>query len=117
MLTIRKAQLDALAQHTLDRFTGDMELYVREVFPEKCGQMGDEKVREWIQAGVAEARKYGIEMHRDICRFIDLMFKFGRGFASDPALPWASRILNDPTIEDPITRMQQLYTEGCEARG
>jgi hypothetical protein len=111
MFTLRKEHMDALAQATLDRFAADMYTHLKEAFPASCESMGEAGVQEQIQYGISKAKSYEIEMHRDICRYIDLMFTFGRDFDTDPKVEWAGRILNDHGIPDPATRIDQLYTE------
>jgi hypothetical protein len=111
MLSIRKEQMAVLAQYMLDKFAEAMVEHIRQSFPALYDERGEAGVREMIQYGIRRAQTYGIDVHQDICRFIDLMAVFGREFDKDPNLPWASRILNDPAIEDSATRMHQLYTE------
>lgn len=117
MLIIRNVQMAALSQYMLDLFAEEMVQHVHEEFSEKCATMGETDVRETIQSGIVQAAKYGIVLQRDIGRFIDLMFVFGRDFATDPRIPWASQILNDPDIPDPMTRMQRLGAEARRAEG
>lgn len=111
MLTIRKKQMEALGRMMLDQFADEMVGHLRKFFPAACDSLGETGVNETIQYGISKAGKYGIEIHRDICRFIDLMFVFGRDFDTNPEVPWASRILNDPAITDADTRIDRLLEE------
>jgi hypothetical protein len=111
MLKIRKEQREALGKVMLDQFAGEMVGHLRKFFPAQCDSLGEAGLDEFIQYGISRAASYEIKKHRDICRFVDMMFVFGRDFDTNPKVPWASRILNDPAIVDPDTRIDRLYEE------
>jgi hypothetical protein len=111
MLTIRQEQMEALGRMMLERFADDMVRHLRESFPSKCAALGEVGVRDAIQDGISRAGRYGVQKHSDICRFIDMMFVFGADFDTNPKMLWAARILTDPSITDPDTRMYRLYEE------
>jgi hypothetical protein len=94
MLTIRREQIEALNADMRRRFEARMVTHVNQFFIQRCQLLGDVGVREWIVAGIERAAKYGIKAEVDVCRFIDVMFVFGREFDTNPRYPWASRILN-----------------------
>ena len=110
MLVIRKEQMDVLERGTLAAFEERMMLHLRRSFPVKCDELGDTGVLRRIRAGTAKAASFGIATRRDVARYINLMFTYGEGFDADPALPWASAILNT-TYRIPDTKMQCLYAE------
>jgi hypothetical protein len=90
-------------------FVTRMEAHLRKHFPNHCATLGDAGVREAIGSGTAKAGQYGIESERDVCKFITLMFTFGRDFDVDPKLPWASEILRNPVYQTPTHRTEALY--------
>lgn len=94
MLTIRQQQLDALDRDMRKRFEQRMFAHVQQFFPQRCKALGEASVREWIGTGIARAAGYGVVAEVDVCRYIDVMFVFGREFDTDPQLPWAARILS-----------------------
>jgi hypothetical protein len=107
MLTIRKEQEEALGRDRLRRFVIQMEQHLRQFFPARCAELGDEAVREWIHHGIERAAVYGVVAERDVCKYIDVMFTCGREFDEDPKLPWAREILTaQPTY--PRVKMDQL---------
>ena len=65
-----------------------------------------------IRYGVERAGSYGIGTERDVCKYIDLMFAFGRDFDKNQDLPWASRILEDDTLKSPTVKTERLFAEG-----
>jgi hypothetical protein len=93
----------------LKSFEDRMMAHVKEFFPEKCKKLGEEQTHETIRKGMLKARQYGILSEYDVCIFIDVMFEHGVDFDVDPELPWASQVLNDPSIWDPTYRINRLY--------
>lgn len=108
MLTIRKEQMAVFEKVAEDDFENRMLSHIKEFFPEHYERLAESSLREFIHDGVDRAAAYGIEWQPDVCLYIDLMLVFGRDFDRDPALPWASTILNDPEIPGPTARIYEL---------
>jgi hypothetical protein len=108
MLSIRKEQMAVFEKVAEGDFENRMLSHIKEFFPEQHGRFAESSLREFIHYGVDRAAAYGIELQPDVCQFIDLMLVFGRDFDHDPALPWASTILNDPEIPGPTARIYEL---------
>lgn len=106
MLVIRTAQLDALAEGTLERRIVD---HLREHFPRKCE--GLDSVTAFVREGIAKARSYGFTYAPHLCQFVDLLMMFGRDLDTDPRHAWAGDVLRDPEIDHPGTRMILLVEE------
>lgn len=107
MLVIRQSQMDALGEPRRESFarrTGD---HLRANFPE-CAAMPVEALRAFVDHGVARAASYGIEVERDVCKFLNLMAVFGRNF--DVELPWAKETLRSDA--GPRLRLNRLYMRG-----
>jgi hypothetical protein len=109
MLRIRKEQNDELAKVALKRFEDDMVAHVKEFFPRHYEILEEPTIREVIQYGVERGEDYGFTTERDVCLYINLMLLLGSNFDTDVQYPWAGEILNDETITDPVTRIDQLY--------
>jgi len=109
MMRIRKEQNNELAKAAVKRFEDFMVVHLNEFFPEHCKALGKDGTREVIREGIERARTYSIVSERDVCKFIDLKVALGRSFDTDPALPWAARILNDKSIPDPRQRLNRLH--------
>lgn len=107
MLTIRREQIEVLNADMRRRFEMRMVAHVNQFFVQRCQLLGETGVREWIAAGIERAAKYGIKAEVDVCRYIDVMFVFGREFDADPRYPWATRILN-ARAANPRARINHL---------
>jgi hypothetical protein len=107
MLTIRREQIETLNADLRRRFETRMVAHVNQFFRQRCELLGEGGVREWIVAGIERAAGYGIKAEVDVCRYIDVMFVFGRGFDTDPRYPWAARILN-ARAANPRARVDHL---------
>ncbi len=90
-------------------FEDRMVVHLNKFFPEQCEALGEPGTREEIRNGIDRAARYGIETERDVCKYIDLMFAFGRDFDTNPELPWAARILNDTKYESPTAKVEDLH--------
>ncbi len=96
MLTVRKEQMEVLDRDKRKRFVNHMAEHLQKYFPKRCATLGDKQVREWIEHGIDRAQSYRIVSERDVCKYLDVMFVFGKNFDCDAQLPWASKILNLP---------------------
>ena len=114
MFKIRKEQLDALSQASLKGFEERMVVHLNKFFQPQCRPLGEVKVREWIHYGIQRAKSYGIISERDVCKYIDLMFAFGRDFDKDRNYSLALQILTDEEITDPTQRINKLFDTALE---
>lgn len=109
MLVIRAEQMAALARASTQQFEDQLVAHLLKWFPDECRVLGLEDVRRVIQEGTRKAARYGLELQRDLCRYIDLMFLLGMDF--DTALPWAHELLTAPEIPQPTLRLERTFTE------
>ena len=77
--------------------------------------MGESEVRASVDDGFERAFGYGIRTERDFCRFVDLMFVYGKRF--DAEVPWAAAVLKNDEIEDPSQRLDSIYDLARRRRG
>jgi len=113
-MRLRKEQIEAFSAAARQEFEDRMVEHLNEFFPRHCKAMGEEGVRQEIRHGVARARTYEITSQRDVCKYIDLAFVYGRDFDTNPKLPWAGRILNDPSFINASERTSELFETGRE---
>jgi hypothetical protein len=115
MFKIRKEQLDALSKASLKSFEERMVKHLNTFFSPQCSALGDAKTRETIHYGIQRARAYGVTAERDVCKYIDLMFAFGRDFDKDPDYSGATEILKDESIKNPTQKINKLFETALEA--
>jgi hypothetical protein len=109
MLTIRKEQFAVFQKVACDDFENRMVSHIKEFFPQQAEHLGEAGIRDLIRYGIQRAATYQFELEPDVCNYIDFMLVFGRDFDRDPALSWASCILNDPALPKPAVRVRELH--------
>jgi hypothetical protein len=113
-MKMRDEHMQAFTEAAVKDFEDRMVVHLNEFFPEQCEALGEAKTREAIREGIDRAARYEIVAECDVCKYIDLMFAFGRNFDTDPKLPWAGEVLNAPAIDDPTARINVLYDAARE---
>ncbi len=98
MMTIRKAQFQAIGERLSRRWEDTMVVHLETFFPERCQELGEAGVRGAIELGLKKAARYDIRSERDVCKFLNFMFAYHFHFDTDPDLPWANAILTDPNL-------------------
>ena len=114
MLVIRQEQIKTFEQAAIKRFENNLLKHVEEFFPLQCQILGETQTRQILRYGIEQAENYGFISERDVCLYVNLMFLLGSDFDKDMQLPRVSAILEDKTITDSITRIDQLYDEAME---
>lgn len=109
MFTIRKDHMIAFSRAASQSFEDRMLKHLRQFFPDQCTALGESTTREHINYGIHRAAIYGIVVERDVCKFIDIMFTFGRDFDDGVNFPWARRILLERQFPSPSARVCHLY--------
>ncbi|WP_133513280.1 hypothetical protein [Candidatus Thiosymbion oneisti] len=94
-----------------DDFVADMLEEMNNLFPEKVAYIGRGGLTALIEAGRAEAQKYGFSTVRGEALLILLMFTLGHGCTDDPLYPWIARTLRDERIIDQAVRAARLEKE------
>jgi hypothetical protein len=102
--------MDALSDHMEGDFINRTVAHLKEFWPEKCEEMGEEVVRESIHEAIDIAREFGITHEYDVARYIDLVYEFDWPADEKPDTPWAEEILNDAEL-DGATKMDRIYEE------
>lgn len=105
-LQIREAQLDALAARSRGDFVTRALAHLRRFFPAQCDALGEAKTRELLALGVARATRHGFVTEVEVCKYLNLMFSFGRDF--DTQQIWARTLLRASRPGEDA-RMERLY--------
>jgi hypothetical protein len=108
-MKLRKEQMEAFSAAAMAEFEDRLFKRETKLFAEDCKKLGDERVRLEIRGGIERAATYGLTTELAICRFVDVMFAFGRDFDTNKKLPWAREILTDPAIESQLARAEKLF--------
>jgi hypothetical protein len=109
MLEIREEQVKIFQTEARRKFESQMVSHLDQLFPERCRELGEEKIREMIQYGVKHATTYRIISHRHVCRFIDLLVLLGRDFETQLSLNEFQAILNDLELHQrPDVKLERL---------
>lgn len=114
MFKIRQEQMEAFSQAGVKNFEDRMVVHLNKFFPEQCQALGEPKTREAIQYGIQQGASYGFVAERNVCKYIDLMFTFGRDFDKDAKLPWTTAVLDDESLKNPTVKMERLHNAAME---
>jgi len=112
MLIIRHEQMQMFEDQSLKRFEDKLLKHLREFFPEPCDALGEAGVRNAIQWGRKQAQSYGFASEQEVCKYLNMMFSFGRDFDTDSDLPWVGQILDLSSV--PATKLERLYAAAME---
>jgi hypothetical protein len=115
VIVIDERNFEQFERAAFERFLSDMRAHIERCFPEQFLALERETLDELLRHGLARARAHGFSGERDVCKFIDLMLVFGRGFDRDPQFPWASEILVGRWPIDPSARIDRLGEEALAA--
>lgn len=108
-MVIRTNQIQPF-EHAGERsFHDRMVVHLQTHFPVHSQALGEPGVREVVAYGIERSRQYQIATERDVCKYISLMFAFGRDFDRDPKLPWAADILQNRVYQNGTDRVEVLY--------
>ncbi len=90
-------------------FEDRMVNHLYKCFSGPCKKIGELQVRKAIQHGIERTKKYGIISQRDICKYLNIMFVFGKDFDTNPNFSWARKILSNPSSHSPSWVIKDLY--------
>lgn len=110
MLTIRDEQVRAMRGTVQRQFEDRMVTHLGEFFSDQCEALGEAGVRDAIRYGLQQAEAHGFGREKDVVRYLNLMFTFGREFDTEPACGWSAEFLNGGSPSTGADRMERLYT-------
>lgn len=99
MLTIRDAQMAALARDRRERFVRKATAHVHAAFPARFVELGRNGVEASVRAALEKCAVYHVTSERDVLRYVNLMYALGFDFDTDTRMPWAADVLGDPLLE------------------
>ncbi len=94
-MIIRPDQMEEFANSNSPNFELAAMRHVQEQFPKHSIFLGEAGVRETVQYGRKQSAGYRLSTSNYVVLFIDLTLLIGRGFDTDPQLPWAADVLTD----------------------
>jgi hypothetical protein len=109
MITIRDEMMRIFEEAALRAFEDEMVRHLERSDPGLCEVPGEAAVRRVIRLGVERAKGYGLTDRGPVRLYIELMVLLGSHFDTDPLLPWARAILDDPSIRNQGSRANRLY--------
>jgi len=119
MLTIRKAQWNALIHSREQAFEKRAVAYVQEHYPDVCREIGEEGVAKSVHQAMEKRTKYNFASVTEILLYIDLMYLLGFQFDNDETFAWAGELLADADIdgETRLLLIKQRALREIGARG
>ncbi len=109
-MLIRDDQLSALRGVRQKEYEKRLAAHLRKYFSEACHDLGEDGLRDAVRYGIQRAKVYGIQAERDVVKYLNLMFVFGRDFDTDPRFPWAASMLHSAEY-GPTLRINQVYSD------
>lgn len=110
-LVMREDQIAILGLSTIEDFEERMIGHLERCFEEECELIGLSATKDLIRFGVDRATRFGIITERDMCKYIDLLFVFGRDLDADPELTWTTPILRNRQLKGPGEKIEALYEQ------
>jgi hypothetical protein len=98
MIRIRREQLDVFETAARERAIARMAERLRIACAAATSALDDRHLRGEIEAGMAQAARYGIENELDVTIFLECRLDLGPDFDTRDDTAWASAILNDETL-------------------
>src|SRR5215831_4771802 len=98
MVTIRKAQMKALAEDLRSSFRRKLARNLRADLPEETGNLSETQLAAIIEEGIARAARYEVTTERALFLFVYLMVLHTSRFDEKPDMLWARKILLRPDL-------------------
>lgn len=107
MLKITQEQSRVFESAALDDFKGRVLSHLQRFFPSRCRSLGEPAVKKLIQDGLDDSPRYGIDTELGICKYIMLLFLFGRDFQK--RAPWDAAFQESQLRVDSDSKLDELY--------
>jgi hypothetical protein len=107
MLKIREQQIEALEEYMRQSFIERTIKQLRGGCPDLTADRSDENLRKTIEAGIERAKRYGITIEWDVCRYIEYQLRFGVNFDTSSRTAWAGDLLRSHGI-DGTSKMDRI---------
>lgn len=106
MLTIRQAQIDALAASRVEDFERRLLAHLRDYFPRQMAALDGEQALTLVRHAIAEAADRGVTAERDVCKLANLLAGLGPDLLDKHE--WAAAAWSAPALT-PADRVNRLY--------
>jgi hypothetical protein len=109
-----RRQITALLDANIVAFDEELLDDLRRAFPTLVEARGEEETRARIRFARDRALAYGFSAKAHVAQYVGVAFLLGARFDTDDALPWAGRILGDPTPIGPAVRIERLVARAMD---
>jgi hypothetical protein len=118
MLTIRREQLDVLAQTRREAFIDRLVAQLRKHWTSECEALESDALHERVGDAIDRAAKYELRAEVDVARYVNVTLALGPAFDEDPCYPWARAILEEEafTASKKVERLCALTAEALSKR-
>lgn len=100
MFTIRKAQIEAMAEPLRKQFERELLERLRNAYPEREKKLGGEAFARIVRKGIARANQHGVSLDGDVGDLVELFVLHGLGFEdlAEKRRDEALALLTDPNL-------------------
>ncbi len=110
-MIIRDAQISVLEEDVVARFDRSLAAHLQQYAPRETKALDEAGLLAIVRAGRQRAADFDFTSRESIRLYLELMFLFGSGFATDPQYPWAARALaRDFAMQDQRQRAGTLHS-------
>ena len=110
MFKLRKEHLCAFEAHVVNLFTSRVIAHVKAVWPDECGELGENAIATVVRAAIQRAAALGLTSELEVIRFVDLAFILAPDFYIKPLSAWTQPILSDRKLT-PLAKLDRLYQQ------
>jgi hypothetical protein len=107
MQTMRRRQMENLAQASLQRFEDEMVEHSRAFAPKLCETIGEEQLRLAVHQIIERAESHGFSYRGPIRLMVEIMFLLGSQFDTDPQYAMVSDVLS--STDEQMVRAELLH--------
>jgi hypothetical protein len=97
----------ALRDAQRSRFVDQLVQRLRKSYRAQLEKHENKELRAFVDAGIRQARVYGLVTRSHLRFYIDLLAMHGKDFDASPRTAWAGKILHDERL-DPHAKVAQL---------
>jgi hypothetical protein len=115
MFKITRPQLERFQEAELSTFEEAMVARGAELSPTLAASLGDDQMRVFVRAAIAQAARHGLTLKGPVRLFVELTFLFGSGFDADAQHPWARACLESVPGRGQLQRASALHAASLEA--
>ena len=100
MFQIREEHVSAFQKVAVDNFEERAVRHLRTDLAEHTAGCSDGDLRARVRECIPRAAAYDLNTERQVIFFVDTTYLAGVGFDTDPACPWAQRLLSSRLSAD-----------------